>query len=92
VYPGKQEPSGPTLSAYIFLLESQDAVDVRVGTSFISIEQARANLASEVLDIAVAQANELTQMGPGSSLESTARRFHTEWAELLDRKTVRKRT
>jgi putative alpha-1,2-mannosidase len=89
VYPGKQEASGPILSAYAFLPESQDAVDVRVGTSFISIEQARANLDSEVSDATAAQSNEL-QTKPGSTLKSTARRVRTEWAELLDRKTMRK--
>jgi hypothetical protein len=59
-------------------------VDVSVGTSFISIEQARANLGSEVPNVAAAQSNEL-QTKPGNSLESTARCARTEWAELLDR-------
>jgi putative alpha-1,2-mannosidase len=38
----------------------------------------------EVSDVAAAQSNEL-QTNPGNTLESTARRVRTEWAELLDR-------
>ncbi|KAJ2913627.1 hypothetical protein MD484_g6788, partial [Candolleomyces efflorescens] len=83
-YPGKQEASGPVLSAYVFLPESQDLVDVRVGTSFISIEQARANLDTEVPDVVPAQSSGLEGKS-GSTLESTARRVRTEWAGLFDR-------
>jgi putative alpha-1,2-mannosidase len=53
----------------------QDAaatVDVRVGTSFISIEQARASLDDEATD----------------TLEATARTVRTQWAELLNRVSI----
>lgn len=49
-------------------------MDVRVGVSFISIEQARANIDLEVPD--------------GQTLAQTSRRTRKEWAEKLDRLSV----
>jgi putative alpha-1,2-mannosidase len=46
-------------------------VNVRVGVSFISVDQARKNLDAEVPD--------------GTTLEETAQKTRTEWAEKLDR-------
>lgn len=46
-------------------------VDVRVGTSFISIEQARLNIASEI--------------PTGMTLEHTVEKVKAEWIEKLDR-------
>ena len=46
-------------------------VDVRVGVSFISVDQARANLDKEIPD--------------GTSLEETAFNTRKAWAEKLDR-------
>lgn len=49
-FAGKVQMEGPLLSAFLFLPDGVDAVDVRVGTSFISIEQARNNLDDEIPD------------------------------------------
>ncbi|KAF5340310.1 hypothetical protein D9611_007883 [Ephemerocybe angulata] len=46
---GGKEAIGPVLSAFVFLPEEvEGGVDVRVRTSFISVEQARANVEAEV--------------------------------------------
>jgi Glycosyl hydrolase family 92 N-terminal domain len=50
VHVGKTEMEGPLLSAFLFLPDGVDSVDVRVGTSFISVEQARSNLDEEIKD------------------------------------------
>jgi putative alpha-1,2-mannosidase len=52
-------------------VEKELTVNVRIGVSFISIEQARWNLDNEI--------------GDGVTLEETARRTRAEWAEKLDR-------
>lgn len=69
VVPGKREARGPNLLAFVYLSE-RDTADIRIGTSFISVEQARANLDAEIPD--------------DSSLESTAQTVRTQWAKLLD--------
>jgi len=51
--------------------EKELTVNVRIGVSFISIEQARQNIDNEI--------------GDGVVLEETARRTRAEWAEKLDR-------
>ncbi|RXW16690.1 hypothetical protein EST38_g9162 [Candolleomyces aberdarensis] len=105
-YPGKQEASGPVLSAYVFLpdsnKDSDGVVDIRVGTSFISIEQARANLDSEIPSDVTTGPSEAAQADndhegdekavvgdakPGT-LEWTARGVRSEWAELLGRMEI----
>lgn len=56
---------------YVRFAENVTLVDVRVGVSFISVDQARANLDKEIPD--------------GTSLEETAFNTRSAWAEKLDR-------
>ncbi|KAI0315644.1 glycosyl hydrolase family 92-domain-containing protein [Amylostereum chailletii] len=65
---------GALLSGYAQFAPEMGTVSVRVGVSFISVEQARRNLDAEVPD--------------GTSLEDTARRTRAAWAEKLDRLQV----
>ena len=58
------------LMAYVCFAENTTRVDVRVGVSFISIEQARSNLDKEIPD--------------GTVLEKTAYNTRKAWAEKLD--------
>ena len=69
--PGQTSATSPTLSGYAKFREGVKQVDVRVGVSFISTEQARWNLDHEIPD--------------GTSLEETARKTREAWAEKLDR-------
>jgi len=62
---------GETISGYVRFGKDVRQVNVRVGVSFISIDQARKNLDSEIPD--------------GTSLEETARGTRAAWAEKLDR-------
>ena len=70
----------PTFLALMFLtfaairLVPGDPVEVRVGVSFVSVEQARRNLEREMPD--------------GTTLEQTARTTRAAWAEKLDRVRV----
>ncbi|KAF8574015.1 glycoside hydrolase family 92 protein [Ramaria rubella] len=59
---------------YVRFAEDVKTVDVRVGVSFISVEQARANLEKEIPD--------------GTSLEETAYGTRKAWAEKLDRISI----
>ncbi|GMK53915.1 hypothetical protein CspeluHIS016_0105010 [Cutaneotrichosporon spelunceum] len=61
---------GHVLSAYVTFARNTLAVNVRVGVSFISVEQARRNIDLEVPD--------------GQSLEATSVGARTEWAAKLD--------
>ncbi|THH29573.1 hypothetical protein EUX98_g4616 [Antrodiella citrinella] len=63
--------SGRNLSGYAKFDKNVKQVDVRVGVSFISVEQARWNLDNEIPD--------------GTALEQTAKNTRTAWAEKLDR-------
>lgn len=63
--------NGTQLSAYVRFNETVETVDVRVGVSFISVDQARMNLDLEIPD--------------GTTLEETARNTRQAWAEKLDR-------
>ncbi|KAJ6506363.1 glycoside hydrolase family 92 protein [Mycena vitilis] len=65
---------GSLLSGYARFAAGTHAVNVRVGVSFISVAQARRNLDAEIPD--------------GVSLEETAQRTRTAWAEKLDRITL----
>jgi putative alpha-1,2-mannosidase len=56
---------------YVRFAEGTTQVDIRVGVSFISIDQARANLDKEIPD--------------GTTLENTAFNTRSAWAEKLDR-------
>lgn len=62
---------GPVLSGFARFAEDTKVVNVRVGVSFISIDQARKNLDAEIPD--------------GTTLEMTARKTRAAWAEKLDR-------
>ncbi|KAF8574017.1 glycoside hydrolase family 92 protein [Ramaria rubella] len=55
---------------YVRFAEDVGQVDVRVGVSFISVDQARANLEKEIPD--------------GTSLEETAYNTRNAWADKLD--------
>ncbi|KAF7333029.1 Glycoside hydrolase family 92 protein [Mycena venus] len=66
--------NGSLLSGYARFPAGTRTVNVRVGVSFISIDQARRNLDNEIPD--------------GVPLEETARRTRTAWAEKLDRITL----
>jgi putative alpha-1,2-mannosidase len=71
---GTTAGDGSLLSGYARFAAGRRTVNVRVGVSFISVAQARRNLDSEISD--------------GVSLEETARRTRTAWAEKLDRITL----
>ena len=63
--------SGSELSAYVqFAAGSCASVGVRVGVSYISYDQARVNLDSEIPD--------------GVTLEDTARAVEQQWADKLN--------
>jgi putative alpha-1,2-mannosidase len=62
------------LGGYVIFRPETRTVNVRIGVSFISVEQARRNLDSEIPD--------------GTRLEQTAKKTRTEWAEKLDRVRV----
>ncbi|OSD01869.1 glycoside hydrolase family 92 protein [Trametes coccinea BRFM310] len=66
--------SGALLSGFARFAPSTKRVDVRVGVSFISVDQARKNLDTEIPD--------------GTTLEQTAERTRSAWAEKLDRVQV----
>lgn len=71
LFPGQISKNGTQLSAYVRFNDSVESVDVRVGVSFISVDQARVNLDLEIPD--------------GTTLEETARNTREAWAEKLDR-------
>lgn len=68
---GVWEGEGSMLSGFVRFASTTKKVDVRIGVSFISVDQARRNLDVEVPD--------------GTSLEETAVKTRAEWAEKLDR-------
>lgn len=68
---GENERNGTMLSGYARFSNGTKSVDVRVGVSFISVDQARKNLEAEIPD--------------GTSLEETARVTREAWAEKLNR-------
>ncbi|KAH9918567.1 glycoside hydrolase family 92 protein [Epithele typhae] len=67
---GATEGAGALLSAFARFAENTKVVDVRVGVSFISVEQARKNLDAEVPD--------------GTTLEQTVEKTRAAWVEKLD--------
>src|SRR5262245_12829707 len=71
---GARAGDGGALAAYVRFGEDVRVVEVRVGVSFISVEQARRNLDAEAPD--------------GTGLEETARRTRAAWKEKLDRIVV----
>jgi len=72
---GETAREGVVLGAYAAFPKDRRTVDVRIGVSFISVEQARRNLDKEIPD--------------GTTLEQTARKTRAAWAEKLDRVQVR---
>jgi putative alpha-1,2-mannosidase len=74
LYENKTNMVSTGLSAYVKFQEKKSQVNVRVGTSFISIEQARKNLENEIPD--------------GTTLEETSRQVESLWAEKLDRVNI----
>ncbi|KAM5537830.1 hypothetical protein V8D89_008598 [Ganoderma adspersum] len=68
---GAASGAGGLLSGFVRFKEGTKSVNVRVGVSFISVEQARKNLEKEIPD--------------GTDLERTAYRTREAWAEKLDR-------
>ncbi|VDB92408.1 unnamed protein product [Peniophora sp. CBMAI 1063] len=74
VHTGEITREGKLLGAYAAFPPEQKVVNVRVGVSFISIDQARKNLDNEIPD--------------GTSLESTAKQTRKAWAEKLNRVEV----
>ncbi|KAJ8518529.1 hypothetical protein ONZ45_g4439 [Pleurotus djamor] len=71
IHKGVRSAMDQLLSGFATFAPSNDVIDVRVGVSFISIDQARRNLLREIPD--------------GTSLEETARTTRAQWAEKLDR-------
>ncbi|ORY26128.1 glycosyl hydrolase family 92-domain-containing protein [Naematelia encephala] len=70
--PGVTTGTGKVLAGYVTF--SSKKVEVRVGVSFISIEQARRNINLEIPD--------------GQTLETTSRQTRSAWSDKLDRLTV----
>lgn len=71
---GETSSNGTMLSGYVAFTPDTHVVNVRVGVSFISVDQARKNLDTEIPDT--------------TTLEQTAKKTRTEWAEKLDRISV----
>ncbi|KXN88545.1 hypothetical protein AN958_07181 [Leucoagaricus sp. SymC.cos] len=85
---GETSTSGSMLSAFAMFPSAKGnltsfVVNVRVGTSFISADQARRNIDLEIPD-PPKSLNESVSPKPGS-LEATAAKVRGEWAEKLDR-------
>lgn len=70
LHEGELARNGTLLSSFVRFPEGTTVVNVRVGVSFISVEQARRNLENEVPD--------------GQELEVTAFRTRTAWKEKLE--------
>lgn len=70
----EDDGTGKVLGGYAVFGREVRTVEVRVGVSFVSVEQARRNLEREVPD--------------GTTLEQTARTTRAAWAEKLDRVRV----
>lgn len=68
---GLKAVSGKQISGYATFNESVDVLDVRIGVSFISVEQACLNINTEIPD--------------GTTLEETAKKTRAKWSEKLDR-------
>ena len=71
---GETSSNGTMLSGYVAFTPDTHVVNVRVGVSFIPVDQARKNLDTEIPDT--------------TTLEQTAKKTRTEWAEKLDRISV----
>ncbi|KAF8518825.1 alpha-1,2-mannosidase [Hysterangium stoloniferum] len=71
LHEGEMSRTDEQVMGYVRFASSVTQLDVRVGVSFISIDQARANLNKEIPD--------------GTPLEKTAYTTRQAWAEKLDR-------
>ena len=72
--PGKTSTTGKNAGAYAsFATAKDEMVQVKIGTSFISIEQARKNLAQEI---------------PGTDFAGIAKRLKAIWSEKLGQVSV----
>ncbi|KXN85965.1 hypothetical protein AN958_10673 [Leucoagaricus sp. SymC.cos] len=86
---GEMSTSGSMLSAFAMFPGTKGkskknfVVNVRVGTSFISVDQARRNIDLEIPD-PPKSLDESAKPKPGS-LEATAAQVRGQWAEKLDR-------
>lgn len=70
-YEGRADRTDGNVSAYVRFPSGTQKVQVRIATSFISVTQARANLAAEVPD--------------DQSFEQTVARTRAQWSGKLDR-------
>ncbi|KAJ8516414.1 hypothetical protein ONZ45_g6297 [Pleurotus djamor] len=70
-HPGISSAESTLLSGYAVFAPSTTVINVRVGVSFISTDQARKNLDTEIPD--------------GTTLESTAQKTRAAWAEKMNR-------
>ncbi|KAI0693475.1 glycoside hydrolase family 92 protein [Cytidiella melzeri] len=71
VFAGDTQREGTQVSGYVRFQPSVRVVEVRIGVSFISVDQARANLDAEIPD--------------GTTLTDTATGVRQAWVEKLDR-------
>ncbi|KAG2093308.1 glycoside hydrolase family 92 protein [Suillus discolor] len=70
LFDGQTSGNGTLLSGYVSFSPEVVEVSVRIGVSFISVEQARKNLDTEIPD--------------GNTLEDTATATRSSWAEKLE--------
>lgn len=68
---GNRKASGKQVSGYVTFDKHIKSIDVRIGVSFISEDQACSNVDDEIPD--------------GTAIEETARKTRAQWAEKLDR-------
>jgi putative alpha-1,2-mannosidase len=71
IFARQSQRDGPQTSAYVRFGTSVRTVEVRIGVSFISVDQARQNLDAEIPD--------------GTTIVDTAAVVREAWAEKLDR-------
>jgi putative alpha-1,2-mannosidase len=87
IHPGMLDGSGELLSGYALFpadATGKVTVTVRVGTSFISVDQARRNIDAEIPDHGTSQMQDARTARP-QTLERTAQITRSAWAEKLDR-------
>ncbi|WP_326769333.1 GH92 family glycosyl hydrolase [Streptomyces sp. NBC_01591] len=70
-FDGEADRTDQDLAGYVRFPAGSETVNVRIATSFISVDQARANLDAEVPD--------------GQSFDATAAKTRAAWADKLDR-------
>jgi putative alpha-1,2-mannosidase len=85
-YPGSRGGDGVLLSGYTLLPlngNGKVTVTVRIGTSFISVDQARRNIDAEIPDSDASQGLD-THLSAPQTLERTAQLTRAAWAERLN--------